>query len=82
MNKSHTNFASSYKSMCQMCFQCTMLVHETYELCTISIIKSWDVKFVNFFWHALSKVWQYAATNEKNYKGVKYVFINVIQRDL
>jgi hypothetical protein len=49
MNKCHTNFASSYKSMCQMCFQCTILMHETYELCTISIIKSRDAKFVNFF---------------------------------
>jgi hypothetical protein len=51
MKKCCTNFASSYKSMCQMCFQCTILIHETYELwmnkfCTISLTKSWDVKFV------------------------------------
>ncbi len=51
MNECHTNFASSYKSMCQMCFQCMILVCETYKLwmkffCTISITKSWDVKFV------------------------------------
>jgi hypothetical protein len=37
--------------MYQMCFQCTILMCETYELwmndyCTISIIKSWDAKFV------------------------------------
>jgi hypothetical protein len=35
----------------QVCFQCTILVHETYELWmnefyTISITKSWDAKFV------------------------------------
>jgi len=34
-----------------MCFQCMILVCETYKLwmnkfCTISIIKSWNVKFV------------------------------------
>jgi hypothetical protein len=43
------NFASSYKYVCQMCFQCT-LVCETYELwmngfCMISIIKSQNAKF-------------------------------------
>jgi hypothetical protein len=37
--------------MCQMCFPGMILVHEIYELwmnkfCTISITKSWDVKFV------------------------------------
>jgi len=37
--------------MGQMCFQCMILMFETYELwmnefCTISIIKSWNVKFV------------------------------------
>jgi hypothetical protein len=51
MNDCHMNFAFSYKSMCQMCFQCMMLMLETYKLwmnefCTISIIKSWNVKFV------------------------------------
>ncbi len=51
VNKCHTNFASSYKYVCQMCFQCTTSVHETYEswmnkFCTISITRSWDVKFV------------------------------------
>jgi hypothetical protein len=51
MNECHMNFASSYKSMCQMCFQCMISVCETYELwmiffCTISITKLWDVKFV------------------------------------
>jgi hypothetical protein len=47
MNECHTNFASSYKFICQMCFQCMILVCEMYELCmnkfhTISIIQSWD----------------------------------------
>jgi len=42
---------NSYKFVCQMCFQCTIIVHEMYELqmnkiCMISIIKIWDVKFV------------------------------------
>jgi hypothetical protein len=45
------NFASSYKYVCQMCFQCMILVCETYDLwmnkiCTITINKLWDVKFV------------------------------------
>jgi hypothetical protein len=35
-----------------------------------------------FFWHALSKVCQYATTNEIFYKGLKYVSINATQRDL
>jgi hypothetical protein len=47
MNECHMNFASFYKFMCQMCFQCMTLMCEMYELCmnkfyTISIIKSWD----------------------------------------
>jgi hypothetical protein len=51
MNEYHTNFASSYKFVCQMCFQCTISVHEMYKLwmnkcCTIFITKSWDAKFV------------------------------------
>ncbi len=50
MNECHMNFTSSNKFMSQMCFQCTILVCEMYELwfnefCTISITKSWDVKF-------------------------------------
>jgi hypothetical protein len=51
INKCDIKFSSSYKSMCQMCFQSTILVCEMYKLrmnkfCTISIIKLWDVKFV------------------------------------
>jgi hypothetical protein len=51
MNECHTNFASSYKSTCQMCFQYMISMRETYNLwmksfCTISIIKLWNVKFV------------------------------------
>jgi hypothetical protein len=51
MNERHMNFASSYKYVCQICFQCMILVCETYELwmnkfCTIFIIKLWDTKFV------------------------------------
>jgi len=51
MSDCHMNFAFSYKSMCQMCFQCMILMLETYELwmnefCTIFIIKSWNAKFV------------------------------------
>jgi hypothetical protein len=51
MNECHTNFASSNKSVFQMCFQCMILMCEMYELwmnkfCTISIIKLWNVKFV------------------------------------
>jgi hypothetical protein len=47
----HMNFTSSYKFVCQICFQCAILVYEMYELWmykfwTISIIKLWDVKFV------------------------------------
>ncbi len=46
-----THFSSSYKSMCQMCFQCMIVVCESYELqmnkvSMISIVKLWDVKFV------------------------------------
>ncbi len=53
MKKCYTNFASSYKSVCQLCFQCTISVHEMYKLwmnkfCTISITKSWDVKFLMY----------------------------------
>jgi hypothetical protein len=38
-----------------MCFQCTILVHKTYQLLmndifTISIIKSWDAMFVMYKW--------------------------------
>jgi hypothetical protein len=41
----------SNKFVLQMCFQYTILVRETYELClnkfyTISITKSWNVKFM------------------------------------
>jgi hypothetical protein len=32
MNECHTNFASSYICECQMYFQCTILMCETYEL--------------------------------------------------
>jgi len=37
-----------------MCFQCTILVHKTYELwvndiCTICITKLWDAKFVMYY---------------------------------
>jgi hypothetical protein len=32
MNECHTNFTSSNKSMCQMCFQCTISMCEMYEL--------------------------------------------------
>jgi hypothetical protein len=51
MNECHMDLASFFKIVFQMCFQCTILMWETYELwmnkfCTISIIKSWDVKFV------------------------------------
>jgi hypothetical protein len=51
MNKCHKNFAFPYKSMCQKCFQCTILVREMYKLrmnefYIISITKSWDAKFM------------------------------------
>ncbi len=54
MNGCHTNFASSNKYVVQMCFQYTILASEIYELWlnefwTISIIKSWDAKFVMMF---------------------------------
>jgi hypothetical protein len=57
MNECHVNFTSFYKSICQMCFQSTISMCETYKLwmnkfCTISIIKTWDAKFViqpNYF---------------------------------
>ncbi len=56
MNECHTNFTFFDKSICQMCFQCTISMCETYELwmnkfCTISIIKTWDTKFIqpNYF---------------------------------
>jgi len=59
MNEYHMNFASSYKFMCQMCFQCTISMCEMYELwmnkiCMISIIKLWNVKFV--MWLILFKI--------------------------
>jgi len=51
MNECHMKFTSSYNIMYQMCFQGMILMCEMYELwmndyCTISIIKSWDAKFV------------------------------------
>jgi hypothetical protein len=51
MNKCHVNFASSYKYVCQMCFQCMISMCETYKLwmeffSMTSITKLWDVKFV------------------------------------
>jgi hypothetical protein len=54
MNECHTSFASCYKFVCQMCFQCTILIRETYDLWMneffmIFIIKSWVVKFVMQF---------------------------------
>jgi len=50
MDECHINFTSLYKYICQMCFQCMILVCETYKLwmnkfCTISITKSWYVKW-------------------------------------
>ncbi len=32
MNECHTNFTSSNKFVCQVCFQCTILICEMYEL--------------------------------------------------
>jgi hypothetical protein len=51
MNECHTNFTSFYKYVCQICFQCMILVCETCKLwmnefCMIFIIKLWNVKFV------------------------------------
>jgi hypothetical protein len=51
MNECHMNFASFNEFVYQMRFQCTILICKMYELwinkfCTISISKSWDVKFV------------------------------------
>jgi len=51
MNECHTNFASSNKSMFQICFECTILLCGMYELwmnefCTIFITKVWDANFV------------------------------------
>jgi hypothetical protein len=47
-------FSFSNKFVHQMCFQYTILMRETYELwlnefCTISITKSWNVKFTMTF---------------------------------
>ncbi len=44
------NFASFYKTMCSMCFQCMIFMCEMYKLwmnkfCAILIIKLWNVKF-------------------------------------
>jgi hypothetical protein len=51
MNKCYMNFTFSNKSLSQMYFQCTISIHEMYELwmnkfCTPSITKLWDAKFV------------------------------------
>jgi hypothetical protein len=46
MNERHPNFTSSNKFVIQMCFQYIILIHEKYKICTSSIIKSWNVKFV------------------------------------
>jgi hypothetical protein len=51
MNECHMNFTSSCEFVYQVCLQCTILICKMYELwinkiCTISISKSWDVKFV------------------------------------
>jgi hypothetical protein len=50
-NEFHMDFTSSYKFVCQMCFQCTILMREMYKLqmnkiYMISINKLWDLKFV------------------------------------
>jgi hypothetical protein len=60
-----------------MCFQCMILVCETYELwmnkfCTIIIIKSWDTKFVMQF-H--KDVWY----NIQNVKDPNYVLLYYIK---
>jgi hypothetical protein len=52
MNKCHTDFTSSNKFVCQMCFQCTISMIKMYKLWMnefyiISITKPWDVKFMN-----------------------------------
>jgi len=51
MNKCYTNFASSYKYVCQMCFQCMISMYEMYKLqmnkfCMIFIANAWNVKFM------------------------------------
>jgi hypothetical protein len=51
MNECHTNFPSFYTFVCQICFQCTIYVCDTYKLWinefhTICIIKLWGVKFL------------------------------------
>jgi hypothetical protein len=50
INECHMSFASSYKFVCQICFQCKILMCEMCEswlkvFCIISVIKLWDVKF-------------------------------------
>jgi hypothetical protein len=52
MNECHINFASCNKFVFQMCFQCTILVCETYKLwlnkiCMISIINH---EMLNLWW--------------------------------
>jgi len=54
MNECYTNFTSSYKYVCQMCFQCMILMCEMYKLwmnvfCMIFVSKLWNVKFVMWF---------------------------------
>jgi len=51
MNKFYMNFIFFYKIVCQICFQFTILMSETYELymnkfSTIFINKLQNVKFV------------------------------------
>ncbi len=49
MNECHMNFTSSYKFVCQMCFQCMISMCEMYKFCMIFIVKVWDVKIFDIF---------------------------------
>jgi hypothetical protein len=63
MNEYHMSFTFSFKFVCQIYFQCMILICEMYELwmnkfCMISISKSWDVKFgMNLFNDMISFSW-------------------------
>jgi hypothetical protein len=83
MNECHTNFASLYKYVFQMCLQCTISVYKTHELwmntfCMISIIKFWEAKFImwiikcNIWWNYN---WLNVAKKKKNKVSQKNLWV-------
>ncbi len=83
------SFTSSFNFVCQIYFQCTILMCEMYELwtnkfCMISISKSWNVKFVvNLFNDVTSfSWWQCVISNDKTCYWNVYFLSDECQKNL